>query len=192
VSQDRGVTSGESLRDQLMARFAWRSDRMDDSRWADLTGWWRDADVLSGLGPALGDSFRSASPTVVLAPQARGYLLGVLVALSLGVGFVEVQKDAVPLADSDAWWQRTTPPDYRDRHLTLGLPRRHLQGGDRVVFVDDWIETGGQALGTQALVEDAGATWLGAAVVVDGLTDHRVRRQLDVRPLLHYRDLRPL
>jgi adenine phosphoribosyltransferase len=186
------VTSAEELKRQLLSRFAWRSDRPDSSRWADLTGWWRDGDLLAALGPALGAPFRSEAPTVVLAPQSRGYALGALVAVSLGIGFVEVQKDAVPLTDSDPWWQRTTPPDYRDRHLTLGLPRRHLQAGDRVVFVDDWVETGGQALGSQGLVADAGATWLGAAVIVDALSDHRVRRQIDVRPLLHYRELRAL
>ena len=69
------------------------------------------------------------------------------------------------------------------------MRRDLVRSGDRVVLVDDWLETGGQALGSQALVEAAGGTWLGAAVIVDGLGDAQLRRRLRVRSLLHVRDL---
>jgi adenine phosphoribosyltransferase len=116
-------------------------------------------------------------------------LLGPLVALALEVGFVEVRKDRTPSCDSDAWLQRTTPPDYRDRQLRLGFRKSLLTPADRVVLVDDWIDTGGQALGVQVLVGDAEAAWLGTAVVVDALSSNQVRRQLKVRSLLNLRDL---
>ncbi|MEV5717091.1 hypothetical protein AB0L41_24645 [Amycolatopsis mediterranei] len=58
-----------------------------------------------------------------------------------------------------------------------------------MLFVDDWMETGGQADGAHLLVEDAGATWIGAATVLDGLRGNQVRRRLDVRSLLHVREL---
>jgi adenine phosphoribosyltransferase len=118
-------------------------------------------------------------------------MLGALVAMELGVGLIEVRKspERERLADSDAWLSQTTRPDYQDRHLSLGFRRGLLQSGDRAVLIDDWIETGGQALASQALVETAGATWCGAVVVVDGLTDSRVRHRLQLRSLLHVRDL---
>lgn len=175
--------------DLLVSRFPWRGDSTDRSRWADVSGWWRDAALLRALGPALADLFSEERPTVVVGPQSRGMLLGALVAAHLGVGFVEIRKDSGPSADSDAWRVRTTPPDYRDRHLTLGFPRHLVTSGERVLFVDDWIASGGQALGTRGLVRDAGAAWLGAAVIVDGLEDARVRRELSVRALLHQRVL---
>jgi adenine phosphoribosyltransferase len=65
------------------------------------------------------------------------------------VGLVEVQKDPSPATDSDDWVTETTPPDYRDRHLSLGFPRRLVSPSDRVVLVYDWGDTGGQALGTR-------------------------------------------
>ena len=130
---------------------------------------------------------------MALGPESRGSLLGGLVAAALGVGvgvgFVEVRKNQTPMADSDAWLQRTTPPDHLDRHLRLGIRRDLIGSGDRVLLVDDWMQTGGQAVGTQALVEAAGATWLGAAVIVDGLADNQLRRRLNVRSLVHVRDL---
>jgi adenine phosphoribosyltransferase len=183
-----GVES--SVDAELLRRWRTTGDRGDgDTRWADVTGWWRDGGLLRRLGPALVELFDETAPTVVLGPQSRGALLGALAATALGVGLVEVRKDDGPLSDSDSWYRHTTTPDYRDRQLTLGFPRTLLQSGDRVLFVDDWIDTGSQALGARALTVQAGAEWLGAAVIVDGLTDARRRRDLDVRSLLRSRDL---
>jgi adenine phosphoribosyltransferase len=185
----RRAEQGVTLRDRLVASFCWRGDSTDRGRWADITGWWRDPEILGSLGPAIAALYPDARPTVILGPQSRGMLVGGLVATSLGLGMVEVRKDEGPSADSDAWRQRTTPPDYRDRHLTLGFPKDLVKSGDQVLFVDDWIDTGGQALGVHGLVTDAGARWLGAAVIVDALTDPRLRRDLGVRALIQGREL---
>jgi adenine phosphoribosyltransferase len=177
------------IRDELLRTFRWQGDRTDEMRYADVTGWWRNATLLARLGPALACLFVDADPTVVIAPQSRGTLLGALVAQSLGVGLVEVRKDEGSCADSVAWRYRTTPPDYRDRHLRLGFPKRLLVPGERALFVDDWVATGGQVLGTSQLVADSEATWVGAAVVVDGLVEPRIRRDLNVKSLVRSREL---
>lgn len=180
----------EDIRPALKSAFLWRGLNMygQDGR-ADITGWWRDPAILGGLGPALAGLFGSESPTVVLAPQSRGTMLGTLVAVHLDVGMVELRKEPAPAADEDAWRVRTTPPDYRDRHLQLAFRKDLLKSGDRVLFIDDWIATGGQAATAQALVLDAGARWVGAAVIVDALETSHLRRDLGLRSLLHVRDL---
>lgn len=154
-----------------------------------MCGWWRDPETLRSLGAGLAALFADLRPTVVLSPESRGHILGPLVAIALGVGFVEVRKDPDQLTDSDAWVKRTAPPDYLDRQLRLGFPRRLVRPHDRVLMVDDWIETGGQATAVRALVDEVGADWLGAATVVDALDDSALRRRLTVRSLLTYRDL---
>jgi adenine phosphoribosyltransferase len=178
------------MRDRLREAFRWLGDRTDAHQYADVTGWWRRPDLLPELGPALAGLFAGEQPSVVLGIESRGCLLGPLTALAFGAGFVEVRKDRGPSADSEPWVQRTTPPDYRDRQLRLGFPRSLVGSGDRVLLVDDWIDTGGQALGVRLLVEDVGATWLGVATVVDALYDAQLRRHLDVRALLRMRELR--
>lgn len=55
--------------------------------------------------------------------------------------------------------------------------------------MDDWIATGAQALASKRLVEMSGADWVGASVVVDGLEESAVRRRLDLKSLVHIRDL---
>jgi len=177
------------LRDALVDRFAWLGDRTDETGVADLTGWWRDPAVLADLGPALADLYPDSRPTVVLGPESRGVLVGALTAAALGVGFVEVRKDRGAGADSDGWRRRTSPPDYRDRHVEFGFRRDLVKAGDRVLMVDDWVATGATAVTVKGLVEDSGATWIGVATLVDAVRDSRFRRDLPLRSVLHQRDL---
>ena len=78
--------------------------------------------------------FVEADPTVVVGTQSRGTLLGALVAVHLGLGLIELRKSQGPPVDSESWRSRTTPPDYRDQHLTLGFPQRLLPAGERVLW----------------------------------------------------------
>ena len=181
--------SVDLVKSRLRNAFTWRGDRTDDARYADVTAWWRRPDLLCELGPALARLFNDTQPTVVIGPESSGCLLGPLVALSLGVGFIEVRKEMPDVSDSDAWLLWTTPPDYRDRHLTLGFRKHLIAPEDHVLLVDDWIDTGGQAQGAYLLTQDAKATWLGAATVVDALRGNEIRRRLNVRSLLHVREL---
>ena len=144
--------------------------------------------MLREIGPALAGLY-DGEPTVVLGPVSRGSLVGALTAAALGVGFVEMRKHSGSSVDSDRWVRRTTAPDYQDRHVVFGFRRHLIRSGDRVLMVDDWIDTGATARAARALVEDCGARWLGAACIVDGLTDPRLRHDLPVRALLDVRQL---
>jgi adenine phosphoribosyltransferase len=83
-----------------------------------------------------------------------------------------------------------TSADYRGGRQTLRLQRAALGAGDRVLLVDDWIETGSQAAGARTLVEGCGATFLGVAAVVDELQADRRERLVRVHTLLAKESLR--
>jgi adenine phosphoribosyltransferase len=182
------------LRASLISAFAWRSDPPTEppysrTYFADCSGWWRDSSVIAGIGPALADLFRDTEPTVILGTESHGFLLGPLVARHLSIGFAAVRKEPERASNEEVWLVRRTPPDYRDRHLDLAVRRSVLRSGDRVLFIDEWASTGGQAKACKQLVNDAEATWLGAAVVVDALENSADRRMLNLRSLLHLREL---
>lgn len=174
----------------VRARFSWRGDPWA-SFYADTSGWLADPRLLAAIGPALAALATSGGtrPDAVLGLQSEGFGLGVLTAAALGVGFVPVRKRAEPLADDDGWRTATTPPDYTGAHRQVAFRRRHVPPGCAVVLVDDWVATGGQALGVQRLVADAGGHWLGVVAVVDALTDRRVRRDLGVRSIVREAEL---
>jgi adenine phosphoribosyltransferase len=133
---------------------------------SDMSGWWRDPEILTALGPALADLHRSSRPTVVVSPEVTGYLLGPLVATALGVGFAAGHKeDADRQIAEPVTWARTAP-DYRGRSLSLGVRSRHIGPADRVLVVDDWVTTGAQVRALYEVARKLGAEPIGCAAVV--------------------------
>ena len=183
----RGPRPKPDEREELLRRLRGSFRWVD--HYAEVTGWWRDPALVAALGPALADLVDEAEPEVVMGPQSRGALVGGLVAQHLGLGLIEMRKEVSRLADSDEWLVVHTPPDYRDRNLELGIRADLLAPGTRVLFVDDWVDTGGQLQAAHAITMQANAHWCGAAVVVDALFDARVRHELGVRSLMRVRDL---
>lgn len=151
---------------------------------SDTSGWWRDPEILRGIGPTLGEPFRAERPTVVVAPEAAGLLLGPLVAVALGAGFVPAYKDTGDRRIADRMVWSGTGPDYRGRRLALGFRERHIGAGDRVLLVDDWVATGAQLVALHGLVTARGAEVVGAAAVVAACPPS-VRQRLRLRALLN-------
>ncbi|NUU21279.1 MAG: adenine phosphoribosyltransferase [Streptomycetaceae bacterium] len=184
---------GEENRQRVVRRlqetFAWRDTPV--GVFADLSGWWRDPELLAMLGPALAEMHTGAAgrrPTVVAGIETRGLVLGPLTAVHLGVGFVEVRKEYRIAGEGqrdgdDPMLRAETPPEYQDGGLTLMAPRRLFGPGDRVLLVDEWIESGAQANAVRRMVAEAGAEWAGVAVIVDA-SAAPVRERLGVRALV--------
>lgn len=172
------------LRDHLRAAFRWTDPSGDGTtEVSDRSGWWRDASILAGLGPALAALFAAEHPTVVVSPEVTGFLVGPLVASALGTGFVEAYRDGArrPLAEPMTW--AGVPADHRGDQQRLGVRTRLLGPGDRVLVVDDWLLTGAQARALYVVIRSLGATPVGTAVIVDEATTE-VRAELTVRGLL--------
>ncbi|MFG2044157.1 phosphoribosyltransferase family protein [Dactylosporangium sp. NPDC048998] len=171
-----------SLLARLRIGFHWRGG--PDVAFADITEWWRDPAVLRDLPPAVA-GLVGGEPTVVLGPASRGTLLGALVAAHLGVGLVEVRKNDRVATHSAFYASRRLPATYHEGGALLSFRRALVRPGDRVLCVDDWVESGAQALAIREMVAEIGAAWLGLACVVDDLGDRaQIRRDLGVRALL--------
>jgi adenine phosphoribosyltransferase len=155
--------------DLLMRRFRWVGGH------ADMWPVFRDGDVFREVVKELVAPFQHAGVSAVCGIESRGFLLGGAAALDLGVGFVAVRKDAGLFPGEKIVCQ--TAPDYRGIRHVLRMQRSSLGPGDRVLLVDDWIETGSQALAVRQLVAEAGAELVGCAVLVDQLRP-------DARPLV--------
>jgi adenine phosphoribosyltransferase len=177
------------LRDQLRAAFRWTDPGGGaDYLVSDRSGWWRDNHILDALGPAMGDLFRADRPTVVVAPEVTGFLLGPLVARALGVGFVEAYRAGARRTIAEPMTWADVPADHRGDAQRLGVRSRLLGPGDRVLVVDDWAATGSQARALYEVIGALGAEPLGAAVIVDECTNE-VAVELRVRGLLTDADL---
>jgi adenine phosphoribosyltransferase len=177
------------LRDRLQATFRWTDpDPGSEILVSDRSGWWRDPHILDEVGPALAALFADAAPSVVVAPEVTGFLVGPLVARALGVGFVEAYRAGArrPIAEPMTW--ADIPADHRGDAQRLGVRSRLLDAADRVLVVDDWATTGAQAQGVYAVVAALGATPVGTAVIVNECSSP-VATELRIRGLLTGADL---
>jgi adenine phosphoribosyltransferase len=139
---------------------------------ADVWRLFDDPARLRELAEALVEPFRG-EVTKVAGIESRGFILGTAAALELRVGFVPVRKadGLFPGAKAEA----EAGIDYRGNRHTLRVQRASLAEGDRVLLVDDWIETGSQAAAAKQLVEACGAQLAGIATVVTELRPEAAR-----------------
>ena len=153
----------------VLTRFRWIDG--DADVWRVL----QDGPDLAAIAEGLAAPFVGTGITHVAGVEARGFALGGAVAHRLGAGFVPVRKDGALFPGGTL--TEPAAPDYRDRTWTLRLRPDGLDGGARVLLVDDWAERGSQAVAARRLVERAGATFGGLSLVVDQLPTE-VRTQL--------------
>jgi adenine phosphoribosyltransferase len=191
LSQWRKIGPVDDLRKRLIHVFRWIDPGPESTHLvSDMSGWWRDPEILAALGPALGDLFRSSRPTVVVSPEVTGYLLGPLAAAALGVGFAAGHKEGADRQIAEpVTWARTSL-DYRGRSLSLGVRSRLIGPADRVLVVDDWVKTGAQVSALYEVVRTLGAVPVGCAAVVADC-DPGLAAELSVRSLLTSDDLAP-
>jgi adenine phosphoribosyltransferase len=132
---------------------------------ADVLGLLADGAFLAQAAKALAAPFRAGGVTKVAGIEARGFILGTAVALDLAVGFVPIRKRGAIHPGPKAVVRAA--PDWRGNESELVLQRAAVTPIDRVLLVDDWIETASQALAGRDLIEDCGAQWAGLTVLVD-------------------------
>jgi adenine phosphoribosyltransferase len=169
--EDSSVHDGTKARQLLLDSFRWTDGH------ADFGGVFRDPDVLMAIGPALARPFDAAEVTAVVGAEARGFVVAALVARELGVGLVLARKPGS--VHPGAARQVADEPDWRGRTTEFRISRQAVRPGDRLLLVDDWIETGSQARTLAALVGRLGAEVVGVSVLVDDTTT-AVRRGLNV------------
>ena len=101
-------------------------------------------------------------PDVVAGLDARGFIVGSVLAYELNVGFVPVRKKGkLPFTTVEETYEL----EYGS--ATVELHTDAVKQGDRVLLVDDLIATGGTMLAGKRLLEKLGATVMEGAAIVD-------------------------
>jgi adenine phosphoribosyltransferase len=114
-----------------------------------------DAFVHRYMDPAL-------RPDVVAGLDARGFILGSVVAYELGLGFVPIRKKGkLPFTTVEETYEL----EYGS--ATVELHTDAVKPGQRVLLIDDLIATGGTMMAGKKLLEKLGASVLEGAAIVD-------------------------
>jgi adenine phosphoribosyltransferase len=131
----------------------------------------------------LAEPFREAQIDHVLGMEARGFLLGVPVAMALGAGFVPVRKPGkLPYDTYDVTYDLEYGTDSLEMHTDALVP------GQRVLVLDDLLATGGTGAATMELIRKTGAEVIACAFLVElDFLAGRERLGVDwVHSVIHY------
>ena len=121
--------------------------------------------------------------TVIVGPEARGFIFGCPVASSLAIGFAPVRKPGKLPREAIS-----VSYDLEYGSNALCLHADAVKKGDRVLIIDDLLATGGTMEATIKLVEKLGGIVVGLAFLIE-LTDLDGRKKLsghDILTLISY------
>ena len=129
----------------------------------------KDLTPLLGNGAAFAESivqlvmpFRDHNISCVCGIEARGFIFGAAAANALGCGFVPLRKPGkLPATTIAVDYALEYASDRLEMHADALLP------GQRVLLVDDVLATGGTLAAAAALVEQACAEIVGAALLIE-------------------------
>jgi adenine phosphoribosyltransferase len=101
-------------------------------------------------------------PDAIAGLDARGFIIGAVVAYELNVGFVPIRKKGkLPYTTVEESYEL----EYGS--ATVEMHTDAVKRGDRVVLIDDLIATGGTMMAGKRLLEKLGAEVIEGAAIVD-------------------------
>ena len=101
-------------------------------------------------------------PSAIAGLDARGFIIGAVMAYELNIGFVPIRKKGkLPFT--------TVAETYELEYgsATVELHTDAVKPGDRVVLIDDLIATGGTMMAGRRLLERLGAEVIEGTAIVD-------------------------
>ena len=150
----------------------------------------RDITPLMGSGEAykysvdqITEFAKSKGATVIVGPEARGFIFGCPVATNLGIGFAPIRKPGkLPRKAIEEKY------DLEYGSNTLCIHADALKPGDKVVIIDDLLATGGTVKATINLCEKLGAEVVGVACLIElvDLNGRDVLKGYEVLSLMEY------
>ena len=152
-------------------------------RFYDITTLMKNAQGLRRVIDEFHGRFADQKIDVVVGIEARGYFFAPAIALALGTGFVPVRKPNKLPCEVEFW-------EYELEYGTdrLEIHRDAIEGGQRVLIVDDVLATGGTAAAVARLVEKLGGNIasFGFVIELDFLHGREKLKNHEIYSLLHY------
>ena len=143
----------------------------------------QDPDAFQYAIDSMIAQLRDSSFDVIAAPDARGFIFGVPMALCLNVPFVPIRKAGkLPYDTASYSYQLEYGQDTLEMHID------GVEAGQKVLLVDDLLATGGTIAACGKLIEQQGAVVVGCSFLIElaFLAGRDKLSNVDVYPVLTY------
>jgi len=147
-------------------------DRFTPGRKYDVTPLFRDFEAFSALLDDLLELCRDIEHDTVVAIDALGFILGAGIAVRSEKRLVPIRKGGkLPVKVQEAKFV-----DYTDEEKSLEIRLDALDSSNRVLVVDEWVETAAQVKAAINLIEKQGAEVVGVLAI--NIDDSKAVREL--------------
>ncbi len=128
----------------------------------DLTPLLKDVEAFRFSIQALTEKCRALQPKYIAGIEARGFILGPIIAYNLGVGFIPIRKPGkLPYEVQKLEYALEYGSDCIEVHADA------VEKDDRVVLIDDLLATGGTAGAADKLMKVLSANVVGIGFIVE-------------------------
>ena len=128
----------------------------------DITTLLKNKGAFKQAVDALAAKYKNKKIDLVVAVEARGFILGGAIAHRLGAGFVPVRKKGkLPYKTNSATYELEYGRD------TLEIHHDAILSGERVLIVDDLLATGGTVEAVTDLIKQAKGKIVGIAFLIE-------------------------
>lgn len=149
----------------------------------DITPLMQNGEALKYTIDKLSEYVLDKGASLIVGPEARGFLFGTPVAAMTGVGFVPVRKPGkLP--------RETVEFEYDLEYGSnkLCIHKDAIQKGQKVIIIDDLLATGGTVEASIKLIEQLGGIVVGCAFLIElnELSGREKLKDYDIYSLIQY------
>ena len=125
-----------------------------------------DVELLDRIGEEFHRIFQQDGINKILTIEASGIAIATMVGYVLGCPLVFAKKSKTKNISNNVYSVEVESFTHGNTN-TVVVSREYIKPGDRVLIVDDFLATGAALVGLKALVEQAGATVVGAGIAIE-------------------------
>ncbi|MFH1354843.1 MAG: adenine phosphoribosyltransferase [Candidatus Omnitrophota bacterium] len=143
----------------------------------DITTLLKDKNAFRQAAEEMAEKFKGQNIDKVVAVEARGFILGGVIAHVIGAGFIPVRKKGkLPSKTNSVTYDLEYGTD------TLEIHHDAIEAGEKVLIVDDLLATGGTVKAVTDLVEQLKGEIAGIIFLIE-LIDLKGRDKLKDYPV---------
>ncbi|GAB4364869.1 MAG: adenine phosphoribosyltransferase [Calditrichia bacterium] len=149
----------------------------------DITTLIKDGDLFAQVVDQMYAPYRQIEIDKIAGVEARGFIFGGALAYKLNAGFVPIRKPGKLPADT-----LVEEYDLEYGKDSIEIHKDAIEKGEKVLFVDDLLATGGTAAAACRLIERLGGKIVGVTFLVE-LTELKGRNLLskyEIHSLITY------
>jgi xanthine phosphoribosyltransferase len=142
-----------------------------------------DPILMNQLGVELADRFAERKIDKIITAESSGIMIAQAIATHLGVPFIYAKKKR-PVTMQE-FYAASSYSFTKEESTTLSVSQEVLQPRERLLFADDFFAFGSTCKAIEQIIEQAQATLIGAAVIINK------SERRDIEAVLTMDDLMP-